>query len=404
MSKDTEHFIEKQDHTQIKHNLLSSVIESSLAIASVYDNRNKEKRHFSYIDLYAGCGEFEDESEGSPLIAYNLISNQLANEKNNISKVSFIATEQSQINSEKLKQSLNKVSNTSIHKDKIEITICDKAWESCKKELEPAIVNSKWGFVFVDPFSTELNLGELKRLISKNIFYKDIMILINLSAHERILGLKEDKSLQKISKYFDSDIRLIKHIKGLYLNEKGFANAQVIQFLIKKAFENLNKDFVINVAIPGTREGKIEESDRFYLTLITGSLGVANQYLTKYAEILGEKEEKKAPGQLDLFSGNDTIRYFELKNKIKEIIEAKINISLYDMVQKLFNNFYSWKKASKNQMPTMTNIRKVLNQLAIDGVIKLNCPSDYYKKNNLEILSQKIQNKINLKHVKIIKL
>ena len=65
------HFNEEAPHTAIKHKLFKSVYDSCISISSSFNNIKREKRKFIYLDLYAGCGKFNDANLGSPLIALN---------------------------------------------------------------------------------------------------------------------------------------------------------------------------------------------------------------------------------------------------------------------------------------------------------------------------------------------
>ena len=131
--------------------------------------------------------------------------------------------------------------------------------------------------------------------------------------------------------------------------------------MIYKTFENLNKDFVINVAIPTTKSGKLENSDRFYLTLITNSIGVADKFLNCYAKLLGTKKKLSDTGQLSLLDQFPEYKYFKLNQKIIEMFKKSNKIQLLALFKKLYNDFYSWKKAHKDEIPTSSNILKVIN-------------------------------------------
>lgn len=407
MSKKSEHFETKYPHTEIKHKLLSKTLEICLSISNSYNNKNNEQRKFTYMDLYAGCGEFDDNTEGSPVIAFNLIESQLNLENNNFNEINMIATESNTENANKLKDNLQKLLENCSHKALIKTSISDKGWEECKKELTEFITNSQWGFVFVDPFSTELNLGQLKELINNNIYYKDILILINNNAHERILGRKDDQSLEKISEYFDVDLKIIKLLKKFAIDNNDtdvFDNAKIIRFLINNTFKDIDKDFIINLAIPRSRKGELENSDRFYLCLITGSIGVANEFLRTYSDLLGEKEQANKGGQLDLFSNNVEMSHFKLNEKIKEIMTKEKVSTLFRLVSKLFNDFYSWKKASQTEIPTSENLQTALNFLLENNQVDLitDCFLDKRCKSKKRLTTEAFKSKANLRQVKFL--
>lgn len=67
------YFNEETLHTAIKHRLFKSVYESCISISSSFNNVRK----FIYLDLYAGCGKFNDANLGSPLMALSCSKKQI---------------------------------------------------------------------------------------------------------------------------------------------------------------------------------------------------------------------------------------------------------------------------------------------------------------------------------------
>lgn len=371
MSKAEEHFNSEPPHTAIKHKLFKSVLESCVSISNNFDNRNKEKRQFLYMDLYAGCGKFKDENLGSPLIALTSIDEHIKSQNNNFDKINLVVSEYNQENAKHLKANIENYINNNHLNNTIECSINAQSWEECKQELSKHIKDNKWGFIFVDPFSIELKLPELIELISANQYFKDILILINKNAQERVLGREDDESLEKISSYFGEDIRYIRRLKNLTKSVDGLNNTAIIQHLISRSFVDLDKDFVINLAITRTRENELENADRFYLCLITSSIGVANVFLNTYANILNEKRHQASGGQLSIFDSCTEVRYFVLSERIKSILLGQ-KMQLFKLVLKLYNDFYSWKDASPEEIPSTQNIKKAINLLLDNKQLEIN--------------------------------
>jgi len=375
VEKAQEHFEKESPHTAIKHRLFKSVYDSCISISSSFNNKNNEKRQFVYLDLYAGCGKFNDNNLGSPLIALNSTKNQLTNTSNNINKINMILSEQNTENAKCLLQNVKDYIDSNHLSETITPTILTDSWENCIEQFKKGLDNSDWGMIFADPFSVELKLPDLKKLIDKNSKLKDILILINTNAHERVLGRTDEESLSKIADYFGIEVKMLRLLKRQVHDIEQLNNAVVIRRLISRTFKDIDKDFVINVAITRTKEGVLENADRFYLCLLTSSVGVANAFLDTYSELLNEKEQQNKNGQTSLFDNNTDFTHFELTQKIKDISKNK-TMSLLTLFTKLYNDFYSWKDASPNEIPTSKNIKTAINNLIEQNYLKILCTGD----------------------------
>jgi three-Cys-motif partner protein len=393
-----EHFYEEKPHTKIKHQLLEAVLEISLSISNSMNHSRNENKPYVYIDLYAGSGKFKDENNGSPLIALNAFKEY--KNKRSFENIEMVVAERNEQNAITLKQN--------IEDEKKELDLNDiscstylGSWETYSIELQEYIKSNKWGFIFVDPFSLELNLGNLIDLIKSGLYYKDILILINKTAQERVLGKPDSPDIKKICKYFNvSEEFLQRAIKSI--TQKGGSNEDIIQLLTKRAFKELNKDYKINVAITRTRQGEIENADRFYLSLITSSFGVANKFLEKYSELLEQKKEIQNNGQLgfSLFE----LTYNSLEQKVKEEINNNV-ISLHLLTKQLFNVFLSWKYTEHNEIPHKTALLRVLNNLLKNNeIVFVNPEKAKSKCINIaknKILAKAFNSKENLKTINI---
>ena len=391
-------------HTQIKHKLFKSALDASLSIANALNYKDGENIPYMYIDLYAGAGKFSDEKEGSPLIALNSISKY--NDKKSFSSFEMVVAENNKTNSDNLSKNIADKKKTLSIAD--EDCICDLhccKWEDCTNELAKHIKARKWGFVFVDPFSLELNLKDLMDLINHNIYYKDIMILINKNAQERVLGKPDNPDIKKICNYFGIEEDVLKRLIAYVKNTKGGTNEDVIQLLTQRALGDVDKDYRIYAGISRTRQGDLENADRFYLALITGSLGVANNFLETYSDLLEEKELKDNLGQQNLFNTSNTTKYINLEQKINEIILKQGAISLHELTKCLFNVFLSWKYTEDNEIPHRKALTIALNNLLQQKKIEMNfnnnLPKGCINVEKNTILSKAFYAKENLKKIQI---
>ncbi|MCM1264748.1 MAG: three-Cys-motif partner protein TcmP [Candidatus Gastranaerophilales bacterium] len=400
-----EHFTEEKKHTKIKHDLFAEALKASLSISNSLNYKDSSNIPFMYIDLYAGAGKFTDEKEGSPLIAINLISKYM--EKRSFEHFEYIVTENDENNASCLSENIkSKKATLNITEKDLKTALYCGHWEDLTTELSKYIEARKWGFVFVDPFSLELNLQELINVLNHNIYYKDIMILINKNAQERVLGKPDSPDIQKVCRYFGIEEpklkRLINYIK---VNKKG-TNEDIIQYLTQRALASVDKDFKIYAGISRTREGELENSDRFYLALLTSSIGVADSFLYKYAELLEEKELRNKGGQQNLFDASPQTKYIKIEESINDIISKNNNtITLYHLTKVLFNVFLSWKFTEDNQIPhrraLIIALNNLLNQrditLEVIGTLPKGCIN--LEKNT--ILAKAFNSKENLKHIRI---
>lgn len=399
-----EHFTEEKKHTKIKHDLFAEALKASLSIANSLNYKDNSNIPFMYIDLYAGAGKFTDEKEGSPLIAINLISKYL--EKRSFEHFEYIVTENDENNAKCLSDNIeSKKEALNITDKDLKTALYCGHWEDLTSQLSEYIEARKWGFVFVDPFSLELNLPELINVLNHNIYYKDIMILINKNAQERVLGKPDSTDIQKICRYFGIEEGILKRLINYIKNIKKGTNEDIIQYLTQKALANVDKDFKIYAGISRTREGELENSDRFYLALLTSSIGVADNFLSKYAELLEEKELKDNGGQQNLFDTSPQTKYVNLEETVISTVSKQGSMTLYELTKSLFNVFLSWKFTEDNQIPhrkaLITSLNNLLKQQSIGYELIGTLPNGCVNTNKNTILSKAFNSKENLKHIRI---
>ncbi len=99
----------RMEHTEIKHYLFSEIFKASLFIANnmVRNNKYTNSNSYTYIDLFAGSGKFEDDSKGSPLIAIDIAANHLKYKGNAFNEIDLIFIEKDKQNADELKKMLN---------------------------------------------------------------------------------------------------------------------------------------------------------------------------------------------------------------------------------------------------------------------------------------------------------
>lgn len=360
VSTATKHFQEEKPHTKIKHKLFKATLDTSIAIANGINHSKKENKSYIYIDLYAGAGKFKDEQKGSPLIALDSFKKYNEEAKCSFSNIQMVVAEKNKKNIENLTKNINEEKRL-LSLNSLSCSFCNGSWETHSETLKKYIKSNQWGFIFVDPFSLELNFDNLIELINESPYYKDILILINKSAQERVLGKIDEPDINKLCNYFSISNTNLKRLFD-FVKSRGGSNETVVQHLIKRSISKLDKDYIINAAITRTRNGKLEDSDRFYLCLITSAIGVANSFLEKYAEELEDKTLRNNDMQLNLLNTSPATKYVSLEEQIQNIISRE-NISLFELSRKLYNVFLSWKSSEGNEIPHRQALITAINNL-----------------------------------------
>lgn len=400
IEKAQKHFKEEKLHTKIKHKLFKATLDTSMGIANGINHSKKENKSYIYIDLYAGAGKFKDEHKGSPLLAINSFEKYKDRTKRSFSNIQMLVAENNEKNIEELSQNI-KEEKQLLSLNDLSCIFCNGSWETHSEVLKKHIKSSQWGFIFVDPFSLELNFDNLIELINESPYYKDILILINKSAQERVLGKIDEPDINKLCNYFNITENNLKRLFD-FVKSKGGSNETVIQRLIKRAIRKLDKDYVINAAITRTRNGKLEDSNRFYLCLITSAIGVANSFLEKYAEELEDKTLKNNNMQLSLLNTSPLTKYISLEEQIEKIIQRG-DITLFELSKQLYNVFLSWKDSDGNEIPHRQALLTAINNLMNSKKITILQPEKSRKgciniKTN-KLLSQSLNTKEDAKSV-----
>jgi len=359
MKRDTraeDHFLKRKRHTEIKHSVFQDVLKTSVYIANMSARGKGET--FTYIDLFAGRGDFEDQAEGSPVLAFNIIEQHVLQEegpgRNHFQKTCIVAIDKDTEAADHLRSLLVRRLEKSAGRERgIEVYTGNSNWELYDFEIRTLLSRSKWGFIFADPFSTELDIGKLKATLRAHAAFKDILILANPQTASRQSARGHANDIVRICKSLEIPPELVGRIAK---SRELFAAA------LKEAFSSL-KEFTIGVAMPVTVGGRLIKADYFYLVLATDSIVVADSFLTAYEGTVIKERGSKSQGML-FGRGQEILDAFERNNTS--------NLSLWDIMEDLWDNFLSWKNAIKGpgyEIPTIKNIIDKLNGLRARGKI-----------------------------------
>ncbi len=371
---------QKKYHTQIKHGILEKTLEASLSIANWLCKNNDS---YIYMDLYAGMGIFGDGDTGSPLIALNLVNKFLQNNNVKFKNINFIFIDKDHKNIKSLEHQVAIFKSKNNH-PKINIETKAGEWESFHDHIQNNISRDKWGFIFVDPFSTELKIQKLQKL---KIGLKDIIVFINYSTLARQDGRKYETDVSRICAFLNISPE----------QYKNFDNDKFIELFknsIIKNYSFFNKDFSTFAAIPVAVDGKLQSGDYFFLALLTSSLGVADAFLTEYAKIRSVS-----------YPQTSLLADLSLEGHILQVISEHETISIYSLISSLYFNFISWKQTEEKELPIKNNIKNCLDTLSMLGKIKMSGPRDYFlKKENRKLLSTTFSNNQSMRDVVINKI
>ncbi len=390
------HFLQKKEHTKIKHRIFENALKNCIYIANIQISKNtKLKKNFVYVDLFAGAGEFDTGEKGSILLAIDIIKSHIITEKSKDVKNYFdnflvIAIEENDKAYDKLEKSLKELErelghsfikvfllkeNLENYNDELEnesvssfikVILLKGNWENYHGKLENELRSFDWGFIFVDPFSTELDILKLKELLKSKDYtkMKDILIFFNLQALRREKGKMTKASKQRLEKTVGLSWEEI---------EKNQDLSETVRGSIIKNFSGI-KDFAVGVSYPVEVKDKLYTMDYFYLVLLTNSVGLINRFLEGYEEIFKEN-----------FS-------FTFKNKKLFDVNYYLpesDIFLLKYWEEKVNKFLSWKNLKEigyDEIPTIENLVKRLNDYRKRGMLDFVCDDRYkYKRKSGDI-------------------
>lgn len=370
-NRNATHFGEpKKLNTIIKHYLLSQTLQTSISIANnkcvaYKQSSSKTDNVYTYIDLFAGAGTFEDNSKGSPIIAYDILSEHNNSSFNKFKKLQMACTEKHDESYQKLESTIS----TYATNDDIDCYIGQGSWESYKKNIESLLKNSGWGFIFADPFSTELDIVALIEILKSYSNLKDILVFFNFNTLARQDGRRCLQDIDRICRTIGIDE------KELLDDDSNFS----VKFENKliEHFKDLKK-FVIGVGFPITVKGDLINSDYFYLIFSTNTPVLVDTFLNAYEEMLDKYTNYSGMQQLALFGNPD-------KNYIYDVLKENFaeGCSLFELYLFITSKFLSWKELTKTQkkVPTIKNVVEILNEFESDNSIKIAAKEKFlYKK------------------------
>ncbi len=270
--------------------------------------------------------------------------------------------------------------------ENLRVKIGDGSWE--EYDIEKILRDSTWGFVFADPFSTELKLEDLKNELENYSKYKDILIFANFITLARQYARSHDNDIKRVCEFF-----------GISENElQGDIDfSEKFIELLKNKLRKI-KDFSIGVAIPIAVKKELRTMNYFYLVLFTSSVMVGNAFLKSYADIIEKYRNKESNLPFDNYNEEPL---YNLLKKVKKL-------SLYEIWEYYQQNFLSWKKLitdSNLKVPTLKNITGIINNFKNNCLLEIAADGKYlYKKPKIRngyINYNNLKNIHDLKEIKI---
>ncbi len=346
------YFNEELLNTEIKHNVLKRVLLKSLAISSVARLR-EDTDLYAFVDLYAGEGIHEDGKLGSPLIALETIDSFTY--INDFIKYKCLFTEIDEVRCNKLKQNLSSYKKSMKKQEKIEI-ICKKGdWCEFAESMIEMLKETKWGFIFADPFANQINMDLFINILNTEYIYslKDIMIFVNYNAFKRIIGTGNKELIQKVADFFG--ITVDKFNSEINTDSSGNIDFKIFNELLIDRLKETNKDFISGFSIPNTKNGKLTNSDYFFLIFCTTDINMVDEF---YKCLINEMVKVKS----------ETTYICTLHQKINNAILAN-PITLLALFKVLTSSFISWKYNLPEDVPTKNQIIDYLNDLSKKGLI-----------------------------------
>lgn len=381
------HFSKKKLHTKIKHEIFQHTLRASISIANMQILRMPNTRKdFLYVDLFAGSGEFETGEKGSVLLAADIIKNHIfirrsEKVKNHFHKFYILAIEKDKEAFEKLQSAIEKKKLPK----QLKILPLFGHWEDYQEDLKKILSSFDWGFIFADPFSTELDILKFKELLGSKKYtkMKDILIFFNLQTLKRQKGRMLESDIYRLEKAIGLSWEEINSDKDL---------SDIVKESIEKNFSEV-KDFAVGVAYPVEKEGTLTTMDYFYLILLTNSIALVNKFLEGYAEVIRSIKQE-----------NITSLFMHQTYCPKE------DITLLEYWEEKIRRFLSWKNLinmGAHEVPTISNLVDKLNSCKRFGYIEFLCDGHYlYKRNGKygrkgELKASSLKSKADLESIQI---
>jgi len=316
-------------HTEIKLSLFHKTLKTSYGIASMISNNSK----YVYLDLFAGDGTYSDGAIGSPLLALKEFSSPLKKEPFWVS-CAFCE----KYGYDKLRKNLK-----SFRVGPYVTYEVYQVWEEAYSRLEELKSSSKFGFVFADQFSTELDLNLFLKLVGHG--KHEFLIFYNANTLLRHKGNNRNQAIAKVLGVTSEKVARVESSKF-----KEF----ILETLRRKILSY--RDFVSIAAFPVTVKERLTWSNYFYLVLGTNDARIVDAFVTEYGRLVEKYRSLYTKGLTPLFSP-----FKAFKEGILEIVKflySRGETSFKWLYFSLTLEYLSWKQTTTYQMvvPTLRNI------------------------------------------------
>lgn len=361
----TKYFDEKFLNTEIKHNILKSILKKSISIASVSSYR-ETKDYYTYVDLYAGEGRHEDGTLGSPLIALEIIKDiHLANQ---FAKYQCVLIEKEKDRCIILEKNINDYVTQNDITIPLEIFYGFGEWEKYSPEIIDILKKSRWGLIFADPFANQINMNIFIETLNTDFIYscKDILIFLNFRSLQRLIGSGNEKLTNIVSNFFGIPEKELMEL--IEKDKKGNINFDIFNKLIFNRLKSLKKEFITGCALPNTKEGKLTNSDYYFLIFCSTDHNMVDEFFKSYLN------------EISIFK-NDLPLSSRIEQKVSEELR-QVSMSFLDLYIAIISDFVSWKTTFVKEIPTLNHIIDYLNELIKKGSIKVEAKDNdvFYKR------------------------
>lgn len=371
----TKYFDEKFLNTEIKHNILKRILKKSISITSVSSYRETED-YYTYVDLYAGEGRHDDGTLGSPLIALETIKDIRL--KNQFTKYQCVLIEKEKERCEILEKNINDYITQNDITIPLEIFPRYGEWEKYTPEIINILKKSHWGLIFADPFANQINMNLFIETLNIDFIYscKDILIFLNFRSLQRLIGLGNEKLTNLVSNFFGISEKELKEF--IENDEKGNINFNIFNKLIFDRLKGLKKEFITGCALPNTKEGKLTNSDYYFLIFCSTDHNMIDEFFKSYLN------------EISIFK-NDLPLSSSIEQKVSEELRQR-SMSFLDLYISIISDFVSWKTTFVNDIPTLNHIIDYLNELIKKGSIKVEAKdNDVFSKREKEYKKIKLR-------------
>lgn len=375
---------EKSITTKIKHKIFYETFTTSLGTANNIVRKHKEDgkdKIYTYVDLYAGEGlfnfgskeEYGEDDFGTPLYAAEAFWGFLETKGGKGYGVFFDRLKILACEKDKVRRSNLRTILTAVVKDMItEFSFPIEAhvmseWEDPKNSvfIRENVCSAQFGFIFADPFSTELNLKHFQNLLRGCAGLHDVLIFVNFGHIRRALGRRRGTDFKRVAGFLGLTEEQLEHLLGQENTDMHTYLDLVLDIIVKRMYILKGRDniFVTGVALPLDVRRRLVNQDYYGLVLATGAIPVVNAFLKAYVDALREFGNLPPMGRL----------FNTLPAILVDMIKQFNTPTLYDLVLALWSNLFSWKHIVNSglvdEFPTAEKIVEVLNALYESRVV-----------------------------------